>query len=64
MSLRSLLMIQCFATLTLVSAARSQNATSAGTENPVEVMVVGMYHMSNPGHDLHDAKSDDVLQLK
>jgi len=28
---------------------------------PVEVMIVGTYHMSNPGHDLHDLKADDVL---
>jgi hypothetical protein len=27
----------------------------------IEVMVLGVYHMSNPDHDLHDAKSDDVL---
>ena len=31
---------------------------------PVEVMVVGVFHMSNPGHDLHNLKADDVLQPK
>jgi hypothetical protein len=31
---------------------------------PVEVMVVGVFHMSNPGHDLHNLKADDVLEPK
>ena len=32
--------------------------------NPVEVMVVGVFHMSNPGHDIHNLKVDDVLEPK
>jgi hypothetical protein len=31
---------------------------------PVEVMVVGVFHMANPGHDLHNLKVDDVLEPK
>jgi len=31
---------------------------------PVEVMVVGVFHMSNPGHDIHNLKVDDVLEPK
>jgi hypothetical protein len=31
---------------------------------PVEVMIVGVYHMSNPGHDLHNVQADDVLTVK
>jgi len=27
-------------------------------------MVVGVFHMSNPGHDLHNLKADDVLEPK
>lgn len=27
---------------------------------PIRVMIVGVFHMSNPGHDLHDLKVDDV----
>jgi len=27
-------------------------------------MVVGVFHMSNPGHDLHNLKVDDVLEPK
>jgi hypothetical protein len=26
-----------------------------------EVMILGTYHMANPGHDLHNLKADDVL---
>lgn len=31
---------------------------------PIEVMVVGVFHMSNPGHDIHNLKVDDVLEPK
>ncbi|HUB89015.1 MAG TPA: DUF5694 domain-containing protein [Dyella sp.] len=31
---------------------------------PVEVMIVGVYHMANPGHDFYDVKADDVLAPK
>lgn len=29
-----------------------------------EVMIVGTYHLSNPGHDLHNVHADDVLTPK
>lgn len=28
---------------------------------PVKVMVVGVFHMANPGHDIHNLQVDDVL---
>jgi len=31
---------------------------------PIDVMVVGVFHMSNPGRDLHNLKVDDVLEPK
>jgi hypothetical protein len=31
---------------------------------PIEVMVVGVFHMSNPGRDIHNLKVDDVLEPK
>ncbi|WP_132142060.1 DUF5694 domain-containing protein [Luteibacter rhizovicinus] len=31
---------------------------------PVDVMIVGVFHMSNPGHDIHNMKVDDVLAPK
>ena len=33
-------------------------------QQPVSVMIVGLYHMNNPGRDLHDVHSDDVLTPK
>jgi hypothetical protein len=30
----------------------------------IDVMVVGVFHMSNPGHDIHNLKVDDVLEPK
>lgn len=36
-------------------------ATSrASAEPPVEVMILGSYHMANPGQDVHNAEVDDV----
>jgi hypothetical protein len=34
------------------------------TAPPVEVMIVGTFHMSNPGKDLHNMSADDVLAPK
>jgi hypothetical protein len=37
---------------------------AAPDKAPVEVMVVGVFHLSNPGHDLHNMQVDDVLAPK
>lgn len=29
-----------------------------------EILVLGTYHMSNPGHDIHNMQADDVLSSK
>jgi len=39
-------------------------ALPAGAAEPVSVMVVGDFHMSNPGRDIHNAQVDDVLAPK
>jgi len=36
----------------------------ADTAAPVQVMIVGTYHMNNPGRDMHDVQSDNVLAPK
>jgi hypothetical protein len=55
--------------LLFVSSAFFVASTIAVAQNPaaaapVSVMIVGGYHMSNPGHDLHDIKAEDVLLPK
>lgn len=52
--------IACIIALALCLAPAAINAAEP-TPPPVEVMIIGVYHMSNPGHDLHDVKADDVL---
>ena|SRR5580704_6511332 len=46
----------------------SLTALAIGTpslaQSPVQVMIVGTYHMSNPGRDMHDVKAGDVLSPK
>jgi hypothetical protein len=39
-------------------------ALSCVTIRATEVMVLGTYHMANPGHDMHNFKADDVLTDK
>ncbi|HEY6578133.1 MAG TPA: DUF5694 domain-containing protein [Rhizomicrobium sp.] len=36
----------------------------ANAQHATQVVVVGTFHMSNPGKDLHDVKADDVLAPK
>jgi len=38
--------------------------TATQAQEPVAVMIVGVYHMDNPGKDLHDLRADDVLTPK
>jgi len=42
-------------------AALAAAPAAQSKARPVEVMIVGDYHMSNPGHDLHNARIDEVL---
>jgi hypothetical protein len=47
-----------------IAAAQSPSAATPGASAPapVSVMIVGGYHMSNPGRDLHNVVSGDVLE--
>jgi hypothetical protein len=36
-------------------------AAATPSVSATEVMILGTYHMANPGHDLHNLKADDVL---
>lgn len=51
------------ATLVLCGGPITALAVEASATR-VEVMVVGVFHMSNPGHDIHNLKVDDVLEPK
>jgi hypothetical protein len=37
---------------------------AAGAAEPVSVMIVGGFHMSNPGRDMHNVQADDMLAPK
>jgi hypothetical protein len=56
------LMRLAFAAAALVVPASL--AADSSPEAIVKVMIVATYHMSNPGHDLHNLKADDVLTPK
>jgi hypothetical protein len=45
----------------LVAAVAAMMLSSTASARATEVMVLGTYHMANPGHDLHNVKADDVL---
>jgi len=44
--------------LAIPVAARSQSAARP------EILIIGTYHMANPGHDIHNMQADDVLSPK
>src|SRR5438270_11301364 len=39
-------------------------ASWAQSETRPEIVVLGTYHMANPGHDIHNMQADDVLSAK
>jgi hypothetical protein len=53
----------CLCALTLAGLpALSQQPPAAASATPrAEVLVLGTYHMANPGHDIFNMKADDVL---
>lgn len=54
-----------FVSALLVSAllgGAAAPAFAAEAHKPVEVMIVGVTHLANPGHDNHNLQVDDVLQ--
>lgn len=48
--------VAALAALVLPGAALAQTAAPA----PIEVMILGSYHMDNPGNDVHNARIDPV----
>jgi Family of unknown function (DUF5694) len=48
----------CFGLLAFPSASWPQSDTRP------EILVLGTYHMANPGHDIHNMQADDVLSPK
>jgi hypothetical protein len=48
----------------LCAAPLAVSAAPAPAAPPVEVMIIGDFHMSNPGRDLHNVQVDDVLTPK
>ena len=48
----------------LLFATPALAAPAAAPPKPVQVMIVGVFHMSNPGHDMHNLQVDDVLAPK
>ena len=52
----------CLAAALAVSSALSAQTSSPADNAAIEVMVLGTYHMSNPGHDAVNMHVDDVLQ--
>jgi Family of unknown function (DUF5694) len=50
--------------IALMCALASSPAAAEPAAAPVEVMILGVYHMANPGNDVHNMKADDVLVPK
>ncbi|MFL5500200.1 MAG: DUF5694 domain-containing protein [Gemmatimonadaceae bacterium] len=56
----------CAVVLVAAAPAVSQQSTTPkpGVAARPEVLVLGVYHMANPGHDMFNMKADDVLAPK
>jgi hypothetical protein len=48
----------------LAEDASGGQAASAGPSEPVQVMILGLYHFANPGRDVANMEVDDVLAPK
>jgi hypothetical protein len=46
------------------AAAQAPRAGGAAAPARAEVLVLGLYHMANPGHDIYNMRADDVLAPK
>ncbi len=55
------LLLATFSALALLTLP-AQGQTPPAAQAPVSVMILGGFHMSNPGQDLHNVSVDDVLQ--
>jgi hypothetical protein len=45
----------------VLAAVLAVAASAAQAAEPVKVMILGTFHMSNPGRDMHNARIEDVL---
>jgi len=55
----------CLFTLTLTSILPAVSQQTPAEKSPrAEVLVLGVYHMSNPGRDIFNMQADDVLSAK
>src|SRR3954447_27066570 len=61
--LRKFLLV-AVATTSTVLAQQTTIAKSEQSVQRAEVLVLGTYHMANPGHDIFNMKADDVLAPK
>jgi hypothetical protein len=48
----------------LILGAAISVAAWAQSDSRSEILVLGTYHMANPGHDIHNMQADDVLAPK
>jgi hypothetical protein len=48
----------------ILAALAISVASWAQSDARPEILVLGTYHMANPGHDLHNMQADDVLAPK
>ena len=55
-------MKKIFALLTILAAWLCCSAQSS--EQRPQILILGTYHMANPGHDIYNMKADDVLAPK
>jgi Family of unknown function (DUF5694) len=58
------LLLICVLAMASTIGTLAQPAAADKPEPHAEVLVIGVYHMSNPGHDIFNVNADDVLLPK
>src|SRR5688572_1476825 len=56
--------VLAFASVLLILSASAAASQSPATQARAEVLVLGVFHMANPGRDIVNAQVDDVLAPK
>jgi hypothetical protein len=64
MTPRSLRLLALFLGAVLPAAAQQPPAATPAAPARAEVLVLGTYHMANPGRDIFNMQADDVLAPK
>jgi hypothetical protein len=57
-------MKQWLSALAVLAVSHSALAQATVQQSRPEILILGTFHMANPGHDIHNTQADDVLSVR